>query len=58
MIATTFWGVVGLLVGLTIALQLTFPVLNLGLEWTSFGRLATRNTALDMVRALKGPVRH
>jgi cytochrome c oxidase cbb3-type subunit 1 len=44
-IATTFWGVVGLLVGLTIALQLTFPVLNLGLEWTSFGRLRPLHTS-------------
>ncbi|PZN96299.1 MAG: cytochrome-c oxidase, cbb3-type subunit I [Alphaproteobacteria bacterium] len=44
-IATTFWGVVGLLVGLTIALQLTFPALNLGLEWTSFGRLRPLHTS-------------
>ena len=29
-IATVFWGVVGFLVGLVIALQLAFPELNLG----------------------------
>jgi cytochrome c oxidase cbb3-type subunit 1 len=44
-IATTFWGVVGLLVGLTIALQLAFPVLNLGFEYTSFGRLRPLHTS-------------
>jgi cytochrome c oxidase cbb3-type subunit 1 len=33
------WGVVGMLVGLIIASQLAFPELNLGLPWTSFGRL-------------------
>src|SRR3546814_12583646 len=36
-IATVFWGVAGLAVGLSIALQLAFPVLNLGIESTSFG---------------------
>ncbi|MBP7710741.1 MAG: cytochrome-c oxidase, cbb3-type subunit I [Rickettsiales bacterium] len=44
-IATTFWGIVGFLVGVVIALQLTFPVLNLGLEWTSFGRLRPLHTS-------------
>jgi len=44
-IATTFWGVVGLLVGLYIALQLAFPVLNLGLEYSSFGRLRPLHTS-------------
>jgi len=44
-IATTFWGVVGLLVGLTIALQLAFPALNLGIEYTSFGRLRPLHTS-------------
>ena len=44
-IATTFWGVVGLLAGLTIALQLAFPVLNLGIEYTSFGRLRPLHTS-------------
>jgi len=44
-IATTFWGVVGFLVGTTIAFQLAFPALNLGLEFTSFGRLRPLHTS-------------
>jgi cytochrome c oxidase cbb3-type subunit 1 len=44
-IATVFWGMAGFLVGLVIALQLTFPALNLGLEWTSFGRLRPLHTS-------------
>lgn len=38
-IATMFWGIAGFLVGLIIALQLAFPLLNLNLEYTTFGRL-------------------
>ena len=44
-IATVFWGVVGFLVGDVIAWQLAFPVLNLDLEWTSFGRLRPLHTS-------------
>jgi cytochrome c oxidase cbb3-type subunit 1 len=44
-IATVFWGMAGFLVGLIIALQLAFPALNLGLEWTSFGRLRPLHTS-------------
>ncbi|QEX20759.1 cytochrome c oxidase, cbb3-type subunit I [Hypericibacter adhaerens] len=44
-IATMFWGVVAFLVGVVIALQLAFPVFNLGLEWTSFGRLRPVHTS-------------
>ena len=44
-IATVFWGVVGFLVGLVIALQLAFPALNLDLPWTSFGRLRPVHTS-------------
>jgi cytochrome c oxidase cbb3-type subunit 1 len=44
-IATVGWAVVGLLAGLYIALQLAFPVLNLGLEYTSFGRLRPLHTS-------------
>ena len=40
-----FWGVVGFLVGLVIALQLAFPVLNLGFEYTTFGRLRPLHTS-------------
>ena len=44
-IATTFWGVVGLLAGLFIALQLAYPLLNLGFEYTTFGRLRPLHTS-------------
>lgn len=44
-IASTFWGVVGFLVGVVIALQMAFPILNLNLEWTSFGRLRPLHTS-------------
>ncbi|MCP5086657.1 MAG: cytochrome-c oxidase, cbb3-type subunit I [Rhodobacteraceae bacterium] len=44
-IATAFWGVVGFLAGTYIAFQLAFPALNLGLEYTSFGRLRPLHTS-------------
>ena len=44
-IATAFWGVVGFTVGTWIAFQLAFPVLNLDLPWTSFGRLRPLHTS-------------
>jgi cytochrome c oxidase cbb3-type subunit 1 len=44
-IATLFWGIAGFLAGLYIALQLAFPALNLGLEYTSFGRLRPLHTS-------------
>ncbi|MEO1046473.1 MAG: cytochrome-c oxidase, cbb3-type subunit I [Pseudomonadota bacterium] len=44
-IATIFWGMAGFLVGLYIALQLAFPVLNLNLEYTTFGRLRPLHTS-------------
>ena len=44
-IATVFWGLVGFLAGLFIALQLAFPELNFGLPWTSFGRLRPVHTS-------------
>ena len=43
-LATVLWGVVGMLVGVLIALQLAHPMFNLGLEWTSFGRLRPLHT--------------
>ena len=36
--ATFIWGLIGMLVGLIIALQLAYPVLNFG-PMLSFGRL-------------------
>jgi cytochrome c oxidase cbb3-type subunit 1 len=44
-IATVFWGVVGFLMGVVIAAQLAFPLLNLDLEWTTFGRLRPVHTS-------------
>ena len=44
-IATMFWGIAGFLAGLYIALQLAFPALNLGLEYTTFGRLRPLHTS-------------
>jgi cytochrome c oxidase cbb3-type subunit 1 len=45
MIATIFWGVAAFAAGVYIALQLAFPALNLGLEWTTFGRLRPLHTS-------------
>jgi len=44
-IATVFWGVVGFLVGLVIASQLAFPLLNLHSEYSTFGRLRPLHTS-------------
>jgi cytochrome c oxidase cbb3-type subunit 1 len=44
-LATIFWGIAGFAAGLYIALQLAFPALNLGLEYTSFGRLRPLHTS-------------
>lgn len=43
-IMAVVWGVVGMLVGVIIAAQLTWPVLNLGIEWLSYGRLRPLHT--------------
>jgi cytochrome c oxidase cbb3-type subunit 1 len=40
-----FWGIAGFLVGLIIASQLAWPVLNFDLPWTSFGRLRPLHTS-------------
>jgi cytochrome c oxidase cbb3-type subunit I len=44
-IATLFWGVVAFAMGTFIALQLAYPALNLGLEYTTFGRLRPVHTS-------------
>ncbi len=44
-IAATFWAIVGLLMGVIIAMQLTFPLLNFDIEWLSFGRLRPLHTS-------------
>ncbi|MCB9235479.1 MAG: cytochrome-c oxidase, cbb3-type subunit I [Bacteroidia bacterium] len=43
-IATVVFGIVGMLVGLWIAFELAFPELNLGLKFTTFGRLRPLHT--------------
>ncbi len=43
-IATIFWGLVGMLVGLLIASQLFFPALNFNLPFTTFGRIRPLHT--------------
>jgi len=42
--ATSLWGIVGMLVGVTIAFQMFLPSLNLGIPFTSFGRLRPLHT--------------
>ena len=44
-IATLFWGVAGFLVGVVIALQLAFPVLNFDTDFLNFGRLRPLHTS-------------
>ena len=44
-VATVLWGVAAFVVGVYIAFQLAFPALNLGLEWTTFGRLRPLHTS-------------
>lgn len=43
-VAAMIWGVVGMLVGLIIAIQIYFPALNFGLQYTTFGRLRPLHT--------------
>ncbi|MFV0540690.1 MAG: cytochrome-c oxidase, cbb3-type subunit I [Aestuariibaculum sp.] len=42
--ATMLWGVVGMLVGLILALMFLFPNLTDGISWLSFGRLRPLHT--------------
>ncbi len=43
-IMTVVWGIVGMTIGVILASQLVWPQLNLGLPWTSFGRLRPLHT--------------
>ncbi len=43
-LAAVLWGVVGMLVGVIIAAQLTWPELNLGISFLSYGRLRPLHT--------------
>ena len=44
-VATVFWGVAAFAAGVFIAFQLAFPILNLDLPWTTFGRLRPLHTS-------------
>ncbi len=44
MIATVVFGLVGMLVGLTAAIQLFYPIFNFDLPYTSFGRIRPLHT--------------
>ncbi len=43
-IATILWGIVGMLVGVIIAIQLYVPALSFNLPWLTFGRLRPLHT--------------
>ena len=43
-IATIVWGIVGMLVGIILALDLYFPSLSFGLQYITFGRLRPLHT--------------
>jgi cytochrome c oxidase cbb3-type subunit 1 len=43
-IMTIVWGIVGMLVGVLIAAQLAWPVLNFDIAWLTFGRLRPLHT--------------
>ncbi|HCP55556.1 MAG TPA: cytochrome C oxidase Cbb3, partial [Pseudomonas sp.] len=43
-LATLFWGIIGMFMGVFIAAQLVWPQLSFGLEWTTFGRLRPIHT--------------
>jgi cytochrome c oxidase cbb3-type subunit I/II len=44
LIATVVFGVVGMLVGLTVACQFVWPELNFGISYTTFGRIRPLHT--------------
>jgi len=44
-IAAMFWAVVAFLAGVLLAAQLAFPIMNLGFEFTAFGRLRPVHTS-------------
>lgn len=43
-VATVIWGIIGMLVGVIIAFQLFLPELNLGIPYTTFGRIRPLHT--------------
>jgi len=43
-IATVIWGIIGMLVGLIVAIQLYHPAANMGNQYTTFGRIRPLHT--------------
>ena len=43
-IATIFWGIIGMLVGVYIAAQLAWPALNFDIPWLTYSRLRPLHT--------------
>lgn len=43
-VATMIWGIVGMTVGLLVALQLVWPIFNFELQYTTFGRIRPLHT--------------
>jgi cytochrome c oxidase cbb3-type subunit I/II len=43
-VASVFWGLIGMIVGLLIAVQLYLPALNFGIPYTTFGRIRPLHT--------------
>ncbi|QNL48694.1 cytochrome-c oxidase, cbb3-type subunit I [Olivibacter sp. SDN3] len=43
-IATIFWGIIGMTVGLLVAVQLVWPFMNLNNQFTTFGRIRPLHT--------------
>jgi len=43
-IATIFWGIIGILVGLLLALQFFWPALSFDFAYTTFGRIRPIHT--------------
>eukprot|EP01132_Coremiostelium_polycephalum_P017848 gene17848-21327_t len=43
-IATIVWGIIGMTVGLLVAMQLFKPALNMGSQYTTFGRIRPLHT--------------
>ena len=44
-LASLFWAIIGMGIGVFIAFQMVFPDLNFGIEWTTFGRLRPVHTS-------------
>ncbi len=44
-LAAVFWGIIGFTVGVLIASQMAFPILNFDWQYTSFGRLRPLHTS-------------